>query len=206
MPDTNTEPTTTQIGYEDHVPTIEISIANVEADAPDSPLFGKVATSAKTEPSGITTDYQIRSYYESDGHKYMFGVTATGNSPSIVQLAGKTLLWICDWTASKLKLPPTIPNPSAISSKWVLLDEHYVPVSVITTNDGQFPLYRISGTYIYGCIAPDSKTYNDVNFPIGAWIQDTFSRIIKEEYLSSTLMESSSKQQSNSNNNQQTRG
>lgn len=188
------EPTTTQIGYEDHVPVVEITLGNVEVDAPDNALFGKQPTVAKTEDNGLTTDYRIRSYYEGDGHRYMMGVTSPDGGAAIVQLSAKTLLWICDWTASKLGVHPTIPNPAPTSSKWVLLDDHYTPVSVMATNDGQFPLYRISGTYVYACTVSSSKTYDDVSFPIGAWLQDTFERVIKQEYITGTLLEAPSKQ------------
>lgn len=158
----------------------------------------------------INTDYTIKHYYETDMHRYLMGITSpTASSPAIVQLAGKVLLWICDWTAASLGAHPIIPDsvPQQIN-KWVLLDEHYVPVSVVAVTDSVTPLYRISGTYVYGCLTPNDRTVRDITFPVGAWmIASEFDRAIDETWVQKGFTDGDLKsQQSNSNNNQQTRG
>lgn len=152
------------------------------SDEPDSAFIedGRVASNGT-----LDTDYTIKHHYENDYHRFMMGVTAINNGPAIVQLAGKTLLWVCDWTAASLGAHPVIPDsvPERIE-KWVLLDECYVPVSVVAVTDGITPLYRISGTYIYGCLVPNAKAIRDVVFPVGAWMKASeFERAIDEKWV-----------------------
>lgn len=152
---------------------------------------------ARSQNSGtIDTDYTIKHYYETDMHRFMMGVTSPGAGPAIVQLSEKTLLWICDWTAASLGAHPIIPDsvPQQID-KWVLLDEHYSPVSVVAVTDGVTPLYRISGTYVYACLSPNTRTVRDVVFPVGAWmVASEFDRAIDETYVQKGFTDSTQQQ------------
>lgn len=148
------------------------------------------------DPTGaIYTDYQIINRYEKSQHRYMLGVTSTGGfaggTAAFVQLANPTLLWISDWTASRVGVPPEIPDPflSAIQSGWVLLDEMVEPVSVVLISDGVNPIYRISGTYVYGKLNPSTILLNDIAYGRPPWITDNllFGRKMSPGFLTQNL-------------------
>lgn len=196
-------------------PAIQVQIGEVAAPLPlaGTPLLDRNVKFGGKDPTrtGLTTDYRLKSYYWNDKHRYMMGVTAPNENIAIVQLCEPTLLWICDWTAQKLGAPPEIPNPLPQSvSRWVLLDEHYVPASVMATQDGSAGIYRISGTYVYACLVPNASTYKDISFPIGAWLKASFfQRILSVQDLNSELLEpvqGTGNSQQQGSLNQRTRG
>ena len=130
----------------------------------------------------IFTDYEIRNRYEVDGHRYMMGVTSPtpfqGSSVAFVQLAAQTILWVCDWTAARFNAPPLIPSDKPRNSQlWVLLDEHIEPGMIIVAPDGTSPLYRISGTYFFGCLQPSKVNFS---FGVPAWLNlpSSFTRVV----------------------------
>ncbi len=143
-------------------------------------------------PAGIWTDYRVMSRYEKDGHRYMMPMTSPdefqGASVAFVQLAAPTLLWIVDWTAARFATPPDIPDERAIqgvlvggifiqsSTDWVLLDQHLEPAMITVGPDGVTPLYRISGTYVYGHKKPHARLHQDVNFPYPPWLNKGINR------------------------------
>src|SRR6267142_1460039 len=84
------------------------------------------------DSQGIWTDFEVHNHYEKDGHIYMMPISSpvgfnpqnqqglappggslVNNQPTqtvaFVQLAAKTLLWICEWTACKFNAQPEIP-------------------------------------------------------------------------------------------------
>lgn len=144
---------------------------------------------------GIFTDYHIRSKYEKDYHRYAIGVTqataSTGAaSVAAVQLANPTFLWIADWTAAKLGTVPDIPKAQINNDpNWVLLDEHYEKVEIEVAADGQNPLYRITGTYVYSKLNPD-PTYaiHDMWFPRRPDVADAFERQLSDANLQAGLI------------------
>ena len=152
---------------------------------------------------GTWVDYLIMSRYEGDPHVYMMGVTSpngfvngtddAGNpildTVSFCQLASKTLIWIMDWTASKSHEKPDIPDPTSNDPNWVLLDDWYEPAQEVLDADGQSPLWRISGTYIYGHRRPNAKTILNVNFPRPPWMKDYIDRTISTAVLKPGLSE-----------------
>jgi len=149
--------------------------------------------------SAIWNDYMVESHYEGDNHIYMMGITSPGgfqgNSVAFAKTASKTLIWIADWTASNIGGKPPIPNPESNDSNWQLLDDWYMPASITLMADGVTPLYRISGTYIYGCKNPSSTTINNICFGRPPWVQDTFDRTVPESLLTRSIIDTQGQNQ-----------
>lgn len=139
----------------------------------------------QTNPTGISvfTDYMVNNRYARDDHIYMLPTTSPSGvsaRPAFVQLAQTTVLWLADWTAAKLNEQPEIPNPTlttglthsptANEQNWVTMDQHLEPANIGIGPDGVTPLYRISGTYVYGCVAPSTLLVNDISFGRNPWI------------------------------------
>lgn len=141
----------------------------------------------------IFTDTTIVNRYEKDRHIYMGGVTDPngfqGNSVSFVQLCSPTLLWICDWTIASFRSQPSVPSPTPGDANWVLMDDHWEPHKITTAADGTTPLYRISGTYVYGHKNPNADTVNNIAFPRPPWLQDAFDRSMPSSKLTTGLTE-----------------
>lgn len=151
---------------------------------------------------GIYTDYFIKNRYEYQRRICMMGVTdtypeSTESSAAFVQLAAPTLLWVADWTASRLGGKPTLPSPTAgitgSSNNWVLLHEHYEPAMISLGADGQSLLYRISGTYVYGSKDPSIDTSEDMSYPVPPWLDTdnaevAVSREIEETEYGNNLL------------------
>lgn len=123
----------------------------------------------------IFIEYLVQNRFESDKHIYQMPLSSpsgfNGASCAFVQLANPTLMLISDWTALKSLEVPEIPD-SNIGSRWILLDEHYEPAMVILSADGVTPVYRISGTFFYGCVNPNPQTIQDIAFGKAPWITD----------------------------------
>lgn len=140
---------------------------------------------------GTFADYHVVNRYEKDRHTYMMGVTSPngfrGASVAFVQLASPTLVWVADWTACKAGAKPNIPDPTPADGDWVLLDDWWEPHMVTVAPDGVTPIYRISGTYIYGKLNPQSSTIDDISFPRPPWLQDSFSRNVEQGLLQQGL-------------------
>lgn len=151
---------------------------------------------AKFKPQESTssfTNYIIHNRYEKDSHRYMAGVTSPGgfqgNSVAFFATENPTLLWISDWTACKWRNPPEIPAPVLADKDWVLLDEHYEPYRLGIARDGVTPLYRISGTYVYGKRNPQAVTVKDLIFPRPPWLQNEFDQTMPENKLQAGLID-----------------
>ena len=134
----------------------------------------------------IWTDYLITSRYESDKHIYMMPVSSPngfqGASVAFCQMANPTLLWIVDWTAAKFVGDPSdkpeIPSTVTVDPQWILLDQHYETAPLALGPDGTTPLYRISGTYVYGHTNPSLDVIDNVTFPRPPWLDDVFDRTL----------------------------
>lgn len=146
----------------------------------------------KNEPKLIYTDAQLNNKYEKDRHIYMLGMTSPGGfqgaSVAFVQLAAPTLLWISRWTLCSFFSQPKSPNPISNNPDWILMDDHYEPGTVIVGPDGVTPLYRISGTYVYGHRNPAEVTVNNINFARPPWLEDAFDRSMPESKLQQDLI------------------
>ncbi|MDO8671337.1 MAG: hypothetical protein Q7O66_07885 [Dehalococcoidia bacterium] len=130
------------------------------------------------EAAGVFTDYRIIHRYENDGHVYMAGITSPGgfqgNKAAFFKLASDTLLWIADWTAARLGSQPEVPKPTALADQnWVLLDRIIEVRNVVVGPDGVSPLYRITGTYVYGQKSPSDDVFDDVEYPKPPWLDST---------------------------------
>lgn len=156
-------------GLED-IPQAEITEGDITFDDNDG-LF------IPPSDGGIFTDYLIRNRFEKDRHRYMLPVSSpggfNGQSVAFVQLAAPTLLWICDWTAEKALSQPEVPDPNCVPDDWILLDDHWEPAEVVPLADGITPIYRISGTYVYGHRNPDLNTWKDIFFGAPPWFDSS---------------------------------
>lgn len=128
------------------------------------------------DPFGIWLDYIVNNKFEREQHTYMMGVASPsgfqGGTAAFVRLTAPTLLWICDWTASRVNSPPDIPDPDNSDSSWVLLNDSYEPTNIVPGSDGFTPIYRISGTYVYGHRNPSDNVTDFIVFPRPPWMTD----------------------------------
>jgi len=142
--------------------------------------------------NSVFTDYEIHNRYESDKHIYMMGITSPGGfqgaSVAFCQLASPTLLWMSDWTACKTQGPPESPDPTPIDPNWILMDVHYEPAMINIMADGVTPIYRISGTYVYGHRNPSPLTIQNIAFSRPPWLQDSFSRTMPANLLQQDII------------------
>lgn len=161
-------------------------------------------------PDEIYTDYEVRSHYEKDRHIYMMPVTSPETTPAMngtvafVQLAMPTLLWIADWTAARTQTQPDIPDPRLIiavglglrgtlsfipETNWVLLDDHYEAANFTMLADGVTPLWRLSGTYVYGHRKPALLTVDNVTVPRLPNIKNVFNRRVRTTSLKHNIID-----------------
>lgn len=133
---------------------------------------------------GIQTDYLINNHYEQDRHTYMAGVTSPGGflgaGAAFFRLALPTLLWVSDWTARRVGDKPKIARPESTSGRWVLLHAMATPAQLDLMGDGNSPVYRVTGTYVYGLILPNDNLWFDAEIPRPPHIQDVFPRLFSE--------------------------
>lgn len=146
-----------------------------------------------TDDQNIFADYEIRNRYEGDKHVYMMGITSPGGfqgkSVAFCQLAAPTTLWMVDWTACKWNTPPLVPDPNdPADPEWILMDVITEPAQIIIGRDGVTPIYRLSGTYVYGHTNPDQA---NIYFPRPPFIADKFPRIVPTSVFTPNLMDSS---------------
>ena len=132
--------------------------------------------------------------YEGDMHRYMLSITSPngfqGNSVAFCQLGGRTLLWVVDWTVESAQGLANIPDPDNSNSDWVLLADWVDPSPVSNLSEGNVPIYRISGTYVYGYKNPSDRTYKDVTIPKMPWIEPgSFTRKIDDSKLDKSYLE-----------------
>lgn len=162
------------------IPEATITVGSVTA-TDSSALYA-----ATSNPTAIFTDYEVRNTYEGDNHVLMAGITSpngfNGNSVSFFQMASPTLLWVADWTACRFNQLPNIPNPIVTDTNWVLLDKHYELADIKLGPDGVSPLYRVTGTYIYGHLNPNSDIINNIQFGMSPEYQVTFTTIGPTQY------------------------
>ena len=170
----------------------DATVAATIVVAPIPPDDSNALYSVASDPLSIYTDYEIRNYYENDRITYMLGMSSpggfNGQSVAAAQLASPTLLWLADWTAARTNSIPEVPDPFSVSSAWVLLDVQLELAKLTLMADGVTPLYRISGTYAFGCLNPDDNAFNNINFPRPPWLLDQFTRTVSLNQLKDNLI------------------
>ena len=171
------------------------TFTSVPASTNAQVLIGTVEPdgTSKFQGQGTTADFLIKNRYERDGHRYMLGITSPGNSPSngsvaFVQLAYDTVLWISDWTACQWSTQPQIPNYTSYNPNWILLDTHFEPAQIALAADGLTPIYRITGTYIYGKTNPSNIIVNDITFARPPYIANNIPLNMPASKLTSNLI------------------
>lgn len=179
---------------EPNAPFVSVSVGPVEPDDSNAKFSGDPSA----PDSEVWTDYEVVNRYEKDNRVYMMPIAAPVTSASsqfqdtvaFVQLANPTLLWIADWTCSRWKTHPKIPNP-AVGGNWVLLDEHLEPGSQSLAPDGTSAMFRISGTYFYGNKRPNADLYKDAFYAKPPWMEEIYEpaarNLTKDDYASNIL-------------------
>lgn len=141
-------------------------------------------------PTDIYTDYTVHNQYLSNPGLWYLGVTSPEGFQSLstatVQTSTATLLWVCDWTASKLNNKPNIPSPKPTDANWELLSSFVEPYQIVVAADGRTPLYRISGIYVYGHKNPPQAVLSYGRPP---WLQDVFDRTVVTTQLQGKLLD-----------------
>ncbi len=177
MPTTPDNPVTLQ-EVNDSTPIVTVSSVTYD---------GTQAKYQLTDTDGIITDYIVRNKYHKNLGIYMNGVTSptpfNGASVAFIQLSNPTLLWIAHWTACKAGAQPECPSKFPLDTQWILLYEYLESVKIETLADGQSPLYRLSGLYIYGHQSPDESTVKNISFPLPPYLQPVFDRGMPENKM-----------------------
>lgn len=148
--------------------------------------FGDDDASYREQDDGpaVFIDYFVTNRYLKTGHLYQMPITSPlgfrGESCAFVQLAAPTLLWAADWTASRAAAVPPIPSPALLRQQvihtgqgsqgsaetWFLLYEFLEPTNSTLAADGQTPVYRVSGTYVFGCLNPSDLLIDSAVIPL----------------------------------------
>lgn len=162
---------------------------------PNLPTSDSASLYDKGNDQDVITDFRIHSRYERDYHRYLMGVTSTvgflGSSAAIVQLAAPTLLWVVDWTGCRFLQKAMLPDPTTVGSVWTLLDAMLEPAAIILAPNGTTPLFRLTGTYVFGCTNPGANFFDNVVYPVVPWFNSTgisSLRTISVSDLDSTLL------------------
>ena len=153
------------------------SITIIEGDVPDDEQTLFAGSALGGSAPSCFDDYLIINRFESDGNRYLSGLTSPdgfdGDQVAFWQLATETMIWICDWTVEvSSEQQPPMPAETAPDG-WVFLDKSMTPSSNMVQGDGGTPIWRISGTYVYGAKNPKTVT---PFYPRPPWITDTLNR------------------------------
>lgn len=139
-------------------------------------------------------DTMLVSRYPVEQHVYMMPITSpsgfANQTAAFVQLAAPTMAWAFDWTIMREGSRPAVPDPTPIDTNWVLLYATPEPMMVTVGVDGVTPVYRLSGTYVYGRKTAPSQIYDAVNFPRPPWVADVYQRGVSSSSLQKGLSDS----------------
>lgn len=159
------------IGF--HLPPPTNNGTPVPPNALNQKIFDSKSLFNQGDAQAVITDYRIRCHYERDYHRYMMGIASPGgfqnNTAAFVQLASETLLWVADWTGARFLQKPMVPDPTNVGAGWVLMDVWLDPAEIVLSQDGTSPLYRLTGTYIFGQQNPGQNFYSNVSIPAAPW-------------------------------------
>lgn len=173
---------------------VQIDVGRVQPDGQDAKFTTGNAGAA------IWSDYQIQCRLEKDFHRHMLGVTSpngvlgnnTGATVAFVQLTAPTVVWVADWTAARSVEKPRVPSPEQIAGskgQWILLDERIEPGMIGGGSNGKAPMYRISGTYVYGALKPNLYLNRDAVFPLPPWLdKSAFDREVSDDMFEQGLI------------------
>lgn len=169
-----TPPTTPQV---ESSPVITISVGEVNFTDTDARVV------EEAQANSIIDDYTVFSHYEKDRRTYQIPLSSPGDidgdTVAFVALSRTTLLWVVDWTVQSSRAKPKAPAKSS-NNRFIWLDEWLEPAQIGLGPDGETPVYRLSGTYFYGCRNPSAELREDISFPLPPWIQDVFSRTMNQ--------------------------
>lgn len=164
----------------------KINVQQVRYDAPAPAVRAEVGGD-----DGVTTDFHCWSHYEKDQVTYAGALTSpdgyAGDDVGVVRLGRPVLIWLVEWTALRVGLPPIVPDPAAPAG-WRLLDEHVTPAVQGVGPSGADSVMRISGVYVYAKRKSSPSVFSDAVFPLALWVRDgAFARKIPPGNLSRTI-------------------
>ncbi len=112
---------------------------------------------------------------------FMVGVTSPegfrGQNAAFVQLCDRTLVWVFRWTTACFGEKPKAPDPRPLNEDWVLL-QRLPEIPIVTVGpDGETPLRRLTGTYVYGKRTSAKDPFTDTSFPRPMFLEDAFDRV-----------------------------
>lgn len=198
--------TISQTGFTQDNPDAQLQVGGAPAvvqvgDINNTDTGGNLLNNEMADPTPpyatIWTDAYVHNRYEGDKRRYMMGITSPdgfqGKSVAAVQLASPTLLWVSDWTMQRTGEVPDIPDPNLVPDDWVLLDVHYDPAPLKLGRDGRTPIYRVSGTYVYGHLNPPENVHQAVLIACVPWIDQAgdgqaYPRVIPDSALSPSII------------------
>jgi hypothetical protein len=162
----------------DGTETPDLSIVEVDSITAD----GSVPAFLGVADDSVITSYIINNRYENDKRVCMMPIASPngfqGASAAFVQLASPTLLRLVDWTMLQSgDANLSIPDPNPVDPNWVLLDVMPETRSLVVTAGGD-PVYRISGTYVYGHRNPPANVFDAVQWGRPPWMADIFERVV----------------------------
>lgn len=80
------------------------------------------------------------------------------NTQKALTLSAPTTNVVVEWTAERVGSPPVIPSRKHADPNLVLVRSQVEPASVTIAADGVTPVFRVSGKYVYGALAPTGDT------------------------------------------------
>lgn len=145
--------------------------------------FGEEVTNAAQyvqEDDRIGVHYMAYNSYDHRQGVHLVGVTSPdgfkGQNCAFVQLTAPTNVWVFRWTSASFFGKPRIPDATPLNKDWVLL-QRLPEIPMVTVGpDGETPLYRVTGTYVYGKKTPSTDPFDDASFPLPAFLEDSFDR------------------------------
>lgn len=141
----------------------------------------------EAEGGVIFTDYMVINRYEQDEQTYLMPITSPtgfkGSFAAFCQLACPTLVLCVDWTAMRVGKQPSVPSTELNTPGWVLLSDSTELAKVTYMPDGTTPVYRISGTYVYGQSNPGAGLFDNVVFPKPPYLTDTVDRTMPKSLI-----------------------
>lgn len=116
--------------------------------------------------SGIYTDYQLETTYESNIHRVQLPIMQEGNTlSSIPTLAAPTVRMRVKFRAERIDAPPTLPAPDVNNTNQVLIHHTLMPWAPEPAADGISVKYRIEGEYLYAIRDTNGFTYSMSTLP-----------------------------------------
>lgn len=144
------------------------------------PIRYQVLRTIRDPYQGVYDTYEIECLYSRKENCDVLASTTTAQ-PGIAA-AGKKVQWanpelslLCRWTATKIGVPPTVPDPTSKDTNTVLIDSALTLSDVKLTGDGAHLSYTIGGEYFYKFL---DITKANVSIPVAPFMGYTSAMIV----------------------------